>query len=422
MELAVAAADASCIRCLIESGESFFVGRPGMGAPEDSACAVATRRTPWNDSEVNWAHFWSKERFVLKSLNGVLTTSNEDARNYARCYAAAINMSDLIVRIGGGPYMPLRKPLTVCSKPGSKHFHKSDILLSQSGHFPQRVIAQYALSPWMIVADAQHPSKHLVGSGLDQHVLASASSQQQRLQSSSRSNNASSLDDAVGGGGGSEAEHADSISNGEGEGAGEISEVREVENDGERATGHGHSHDQLQASGSEEQRLLAMATSWLYALRGKTVLVVHPFNRSISSQLSKGGRALWGPYAHRVMPAGIRFKVVAAPQNLARATESRNWQEALDTLVERVDAAGAFDLALLSCGGLGMLLGAHLRATNRSSMYVGADLQILFGIYGRRWGAGLAQLNLSFVRQAWVRPAPSEVPAGSTAVEGGTYW
>ena len=78
--------------------------------------------------------FFARERMTLKTLNGVLTTSDDEARAYARCYAAAINGSDLIVRIGGGAYFPLRRPFDVCTKPGSKHFHKTDLLLAQSGH------------------------------------------------------------------------------------------------------------------------------------------------------------------------------------------------------------------------------------------------------------------------------------------------
>ena len=42
-------------------------------------------------------------------------------------------------------------------------------------------------------------------------------------------------------------------------------------------------------------------------------------------------------------------------------------------------------MALLACGGLGMLLGSHLRSTNRSSIYFGGSLQLLFGIMGGRW-------------------------------------
>jgi hypothetical protein len=343
--LAVTAADSSCLRCLLESGQPFLIGRPGMGAPEEVSCQIATgtvyhasfKGHSENATAIASA-FFASERATLKTLNGVLTASEEDARMYARCYWAAVNASDLIVRIGGGIDMPLRKPLDVCSRSGAKHFHKTDVLLARSGHFPSRVFQGYfALNPWMLVAD--------------------------RLVSH-------------------QAPGADSES---------------------------HTH------------LLSAAFAWVHALRGKTVAIVHPFHTSIPSQLAKGGAALWGPYARYVMPHGIRFKVVAAPQNLAKSRESANWHAAFDTLVARTDAAMPFDLAVIACGGLGMPLGAHLRATNRSAMYNGGDLQMWFGVYGRRWDRDVGRLNVSFAHN-WVRPLANETPLGAGAVEGGTYW
>lgn len=176
---------------------------------------------------------------------------------------------------------------------------------------------------------------------------------------------------------------------------------------------------------SDVDRLFA----WTDALRGRTVLVVHPFNTSIASQLA--GRAsvmprLWGPWAERVMPSALRVKVVVPPQNLAMNNESQHWRQAFDTLVRRVDAAGSFDLALLGCGGLGMLLGSHLRASGRSSIYVGGALQLWFGVYGERWSRFVGAEGRAS-GSGWVRPRPSEAPTGSKMVEGkghaaGAYW
>lgn len=70
----------------------------------------------------------------------------------------------------------------------------------------------------------------------------------------------------------------------------------------------------------------------------------------------------------------------------------------------------------------GMPLGLHIRnVLHRSAIYSGADLQLWFGVYGRRWW-GLGRLNLSFVNEQWVRPAEAETPRGASVVEGGTYW
>ena len=355
------AADALCVRCLIESRQPFLIGRPGMGAPEEVACAEATELAGLKNAS---SLFYARERATLKTLNGVLTSSDADARVYARCYWASVNASDLIVRIGGGAYMPLRKPFTVCTKPGYKHFHKTDVLLSRSGHFPARILGTYALNPWMLIADAQHPTKHTVERD------AAPDHEEQAASSSS---------------------------------AAATTAVAPTEKP---------PHAQA--------KLLSEAFSWITALKGRTVAIVHPFNESIPKQLSKGSKALWGEWRHYVMPEGIRFKMVAAPQNLAKAHESTDWHDALSTLIQRVDAARPFDLAMIACGGLGMPLGAYLRATNASAMYNGGDLQMWFGVYGKRW-FGLGKMNLSFVG-AWTRPSARETPAGATAVEGGTYW
>jgi hypothetical protein len=272
-DLQVSAHNSRCIHCLLQSGQPFLVGRPGMGAPEEVGCAVATGNINVNGSA---SKHWTDLRKTLKTLNGILTRSNSDALEYARCYVASINRSDLIVRLGGGTYMPLRKPLTMCARPGSHHHQKADVMIAQAGHFPGRVISDRGLNPWFFTAY-----------------------QGKRMRS------------------------------------------------------------------EEQLALLRDVHSWTAALAGRTVLVVHPFNHSIVHQLARGSRAVWGPFAELVMPPGIRFKVVTAPQNLAKAVENADWKDALDTLIDRVDAAGQFDLALISCGGLGMLLGAYLRSTNR---------------------------------------------------------
>ena len=96
--------------------------------------------------------------------------------------------------------------------------------------------------------------------------------------------------------------------------------------------------------------------------------------------------------------------------NIAGGNETQgDWQADLASLIARVDAAGPFDVALLSCGGLGMLLSLHLRRTRRSSIYVGGPLQLHFGVRGKRWD------NMPEYRRAqrgvnWVRPSASLRP------------
>lgn len=321
--------DSHCIRCLLRSRVPFFIGRPGMGGPEDAACFESIGGKANNESSI-----WNHIRGALKTLNGIRTESYDDAKAYARCYAAAINATDLIVRLGDN-LGELRKPHNACSRPGKSHFHKTDVLLARAGHlFPTRILSGSTLNPWERLASWGDPAS-------------------------------------------------------------------------------------TSANRTAVHRLLA----WTRALRGKTVLVVHPFAATIAGQLAKGNAALWGEWAEHMMPSSVRFKLAKAPQNLGNLTEQNSWSEAYSELVSRVEAQGSFDLAVISCGGLGMLLGAHLRATNRSSMYMGGALQLWFGIIGKRWaGQWMPRTNHN-----WTRPLPQDVPntffrRSAKSGDGSAYW
>ena len=51
-----------------------------------------------------------------------------------------------------------------------------------------------------------------------------------------------------------------------------------------------------------------------------------------------------------------------------------------------INKAFDFDIALVSCGGFGMLVSDFIFTTlNKSAIYVGGSLQLYFGIIGNRW-------------------------------------
>ena len=249
-DLQVAAYSGECVECLLRSGQPFFVGRPGMGAPEEVACAMITAKgspAGFGRTDTERSRFWTEQRKTLKVLNGIQTKTTEDAMVYARCYAASVNLSDVVVRIGGGPYMPLRRPTNICAGPGRHHHQKTDVMLNQSGHFPERVLGDRGLNPWMLVAQ-----QGLKMNESHDEFLPRAFAWTRALQGR----------------------------------WGPRSACRVPPHEADSHCAYPSSH------------------------AGRTVLVVHPFNNSIVSQLRRGSRALWGRWAEMVMPPGIHFKVV----------------------------------------------------------------------------------------------------------------
>ena len=156
--------------------------------------------------------------------------------------------------------------------------------------------------------------------------------------------------------------------------------------------------------------------SWLSKLEGRTVLVVHPFVKTISSQASNLGRIFANG---RGLPP-CELKLVKPPVTLGHQTEYfSSWIDALADLNARV-ASVDFDVALIGCGAYGLPLAASIKAMGKPSIHLGGALQLLFGIRGRRWEA--MPQYAALMNDAWVRPSQDEIPDAASKVDGGCYW
>lgn len=155
---------------------------------------------------------------------------------------------------------------------------------------------------------------------------------------------------------------------------------------------------------------------WSAALAGKTVLVIHPFVKSIQQQYLK--REFLFP-STRVLPE-FELKTLQAVQSAAGSSVGfTDWAEALDFMkaeMERID----FDIALIGAGAYGLPLAAHAKRLGKQAVHMGGALQLLFGIKGARWDERPA-VNC-FFNEHWVRPLPEETPVQSGQVEKGCYW
>ena len=155
---------------------------------------------------------------------------------------------------------------------------------------------------------------------------------------------------------------------------------------------------------------------WTEALAGRTVLVVHPFAATITSQYSRRHELFADP---RVLP-DFELKTLTAVQSAAGAeTEFASWFEAFERMRDEISET-SFDVALIGCGAYGFPLAAHVKRLGRAAVHLGGACQILFGIKGKRWDDH-PEISAMY-NEHWVRPDPSERPAGYLAVEDGCYW
>jgi hypothetical protein len=157
---------------------------------------------------------------------------------------------------------------------------------------------------------------------------------------------------------------------------------------------------------------------WSAELSGKTVLVVHPFAKTIQSQYRTRRELLFNN--RKVLPE-FELKTLVAVQSIAgNDCGFRTWFDALESMREQI-AAADFDIALIGAGAYGLPLGASVKDLGKQAVHLGGATQLLFGIRGRRWELAPDEYGVLF-NEYWVRPSAEETPLRSAQVEDGCYW
>lgn len=164
---------------------------------------------------------------------------------------------------------------------------------------------------------------------------------------------------------------------------------------------------------------------WTQLLKGQKVAVVNAFAETAVAQTKKRSQ-IWKENADSLLPEDttwIPIKTGYAPV-LAKGraeweSSIQSWDVAVTSTVKRVIESEA-KIAIIGCGGLGMLIGAELRRRGIIAIVMGGATQVLFGIKGNRWASH--DVISHFWNDAWVYPAEQETPLGSSQIEGGCYW
>jgi len=167
---------------------------------------------------------------------------------------------------------------------------------------------------------------------------------------------------------------------------------------------------------------------WTRALSGKRVTVVSSFTDSIRKQIEgENFPRIWAAQNRGLLnPPGITWSFVKTGYAPALAMGRGGWpagvdcwQDAVAHVVAGVKESDA-DVAIIGCGGLGMLIGAELKRQGISAIILGGATQVLFGLKGTRWATH--NIISGFWNDAWIWPSEAEKPRGAILVEGGCYW
>lgn len=166
---------------------------------------------------------------------------------------------------------------------------------------------------------------------------------------------------------------------------------------------------------------------WTRALKGKKVLIVHPFVETIQHQHENHNLLFENKDVYPNYNL-ITFKAVQS--NAGAEVPFKDWFEALKYMEDEISKID-FDIAIIGCGAYGLPIAAHVKRLGKKAIHLGGGSQLLFGIKGKRWDDNayhwpdLPQLDTNYSRlynEYWIRPNSSETPKAATKVEGACYW
>ena len=155
--------------------------------------------------------------------------------------------------------------------------------------------------------------------------------------------------------------------------------------------------------------------SWMQELKGKRILIVHPFTTTLQKQV---------PYLKDLFPhpwfEDCTFEFVKPPLTLAGNHGGVDWQIQMQPCLQEIQKK-EFDVALVAAGGYGMLISDFIYTKMKKSvLYIGGALQLFFGVIGKRWFENKEILKI--MNDSWVRPSAVDKPPQHTKVEKGCYW
>lgn len=164
---------------------------------------------------------------------------------------------------------------------------------------------------------------------------------------------------------------------------------------------------------------------WTEKLVGKRVAVVSSFADTMQAQINRADK-IWTGAQEGLLPRDVKWNFIrtgftptVSQGNASWPSSVNTWQEAVNHVVTSVILSQS-EIALVGCGGLGMIIAGRLKEAGISTIVLGGAIQVLFGIKGRRWATH--DVISRFWNDSWVWPSATEIPGAAGSIEGGCYW
>lgn len=162
---------------------------------------------------------------------------------------------------------------------------------------------------------------------------------------------------------------------------------------------------------------------WTEELRGKTVLAISPFTKSIGYQFNRR-ELVWGDKVKKIMPfnlvtlkAPLSYAICNEEERKIEFGDNKSWTDVYNDLTKQMNDID-FDLLMVGAGAYGIPLCSYAKSLGKIGIDTGGGTQLIFGIRGGRWRTNHSEL----FNEHWILPSKEETPSGVNKVEGGCYW
>jgi hypothetical protein len=126
---------------------------------------------------------------------------------------------------------------------------------------------------------------------------------------------------------------------------------------------------------------------------------------------------------HKLFPGARipKFELIPVMATLSQGglKDNKTWTIHLNEMKSEMEKF-QFDVALISAGSYGNPLALHAKKLGKVGISCGGELQLFFGVMGKRWETAGRQTG--YINEFWVRPNPEDRPMNWKTIEGGCYW
>lgn len=166
---------------------------------------------------------------------------------------------------------------------------------------------------------------------------------------------------------------------------------------------------------------------WTQYLAGNRVAIINSFAKTCETQ-TYISKAIWPDYTESLLPSSTVWvpintyysnRLADTNTSCAWPEHINSWKDAVNDVVSRVLNEGC-QIAIIGCGGMGMIIGNKLKEKGLKCIVMGGATQILFGIRGKRWETH--DVISKFFNDSWIQVPDEFKPKNYKLVENGCYW